>query len=110
MTNLKILKSLGFDNRVKYRSFRAITLVVIICLLSVLPASAQENHHSIEFLGTLQSYMLNQHYDFTPGFGAEAQIRFWPKTNLGFRNRNAFHTKMEHYKKRQKYLVQDCWI
>ena len=83
MTNLKILKSLGFCKRVKYRSFRAITLVVIICLLSVLPASAQENHHSIEFFGTLQSYMFNQHYDFTPGFGAEAQIRFWPKTNLG---------------------------
>ncbi|MEA3267403.1 MAG: hypothetical protein U9P42_10760 [Candidatus Fermentibacteria bacterium] len=83
MTNLKIRKSLGFDNRVKYSSFRAVTLVVIICLLSVLPASAQENYHSIEFFGTLQSYMFNEHYDFTPGFGAETQIRFWPKTNLG---------------------------
>jgi hypothetical protein len=28
--------------------------------------------------------MFNQHYDFTPGFGAETQIRFWPKNSLGF--------------------------
>lgn len=83
MTNLRILKSLGLYKRVKYLSFRVITLVVIICLLSVLPASAHENHSSIEFLGTLQSYIFSQHYDFTPGFGAEAQIRYWPKTNLG---------------------------
>jgi len=84
MTNLKIQNSVGFYKRIKYRSFRAITLVVLVCLLAALPSSAQENHHNIEFLGTLQSYMFNQHYDFTPGFGAETQIRFWPKNNLGF--------------------------
>ncbi|MCK5133124.1 MAG: hypothetical protein KAR40_13340 [Candidatus Sabulitectum sp.] len=83
MTNLKIQNSLGFYKRIKYRSFRTITLVVLVCLLAAFPSSAQENHHSIQFLGTLQSYMFNQHYDFTPGFGAETQIRFWPKTNLG---------------------------
>ena len=60
--------------------FRTIALALIIAM----PLSAQEINHNIEFLVTLQSLMLNQQYDYTPGFGAETQIRFWLKDNLGF--------------------------
>lgn len=84
MANLNTKAPLRFSKTVKHHLFSAIALNVITCLLAALPSSAQENHHNIEFLGTLQSYMFNQHYDFTPGYGAETQIRFWPKDNLGF--------------------------
>ncbi len=84
MANLEIKDPLRFYKPVKHHLFRAMTLVVITCLLAALPSSAQGNHRNIEFLGTLQSYMFNQHYDFTPGFGAEVQIRFWSHENLGF--------------------------
>lgn len=84
MANPKTKDSLRFQNPVKHHLFRAITLVVITCLLAALPSYAQEDQKNIEFMGTLQSYVFNQHYDYNPGYGAEAQIRFWPGESLSF--------------------------
>ncbi|MCK5132541.1 MAG: hypothetical protein KAR40_10380 [Candidatus Sabulitectum sp.] len=84
MVNLKTKSSLRIYKPVKHCSFRFISLVTITCLLAALPSYAQEEHQNIEIMGTLQSYIFNQHYDYSPGFGAEAQVRFWPRGNLGF--------------------------
>ena len=83
MTNPRKADSVRFKKQCKYRSLRAPILVLITCLLTAIPSIAQEYHKNIEFMGTLQSCIFNQHYD-NPGFGAETQIRFWLKDNLGF--------------------------
>ena len=84
MTNSRKTDSVRFRERCKYCSLRVPILVLITCLLIALPSIAQEYHNNLEFMGTLQSCIFNQHYDNNPGFGAETQIRFWLKDNLGF--------------------------